>query len=36
MDMHAAGKLDVVEWIPTPGQPEQEYLSLWLNVKKTL
>lgn len=36
MDMHAAGKFDVVEWIPTPGQPEQEYLSLWLNVKKTL
>ncbi|NCC98565.1 MAG: glycosyltransferase [Bacteroidia bacterium] len=36
MDMYAVGKLDIVEWIPTPGQPEQEYLALWLNVKKTL
>ncbi len=27
MDMHALGVLSRVEWHPTPGQPEQQYLS---------
>ncbi len=28
MDLHQLGLLDKVEWHPTPGQPEQEYLGL--------
>ena len=31
MDLAAMGKLDVVQWVPTPGQPEQEYLTRWLS-----
>ena len=31
MDMHALGVLDKVEWHPTPGQPEQEYLASWMS-----
>lgn len=33
MDMHALGVMDKVEWHPTPGQPEQEYLADYLNTK---
>lgn len=29
MDMHALGITEKVEWHPTPGQPEQEYLACW-------
>ena len=31
MDLEAMGKLKVAEWRPTPGQPEQEYLAVWLS-----
>ena len=31
MDLAAIGVLDKAEWIPTPGQPEQEYLAEHLN-----
>jgi UDP:flavonoid glycosyltransferase YjiC (YdhE family) len=31
MDLEALGLLDKAELIPTPGQPEQEYLSEWLS-----
>ena len=30
MDLEALGVMDKAELIPTPGQPEQEYLSLWM------
>lgn len=33
MDMHALGKLSVCTFIPTPGQPEQEYLAQYLRAK---
>ncbi|MBQ9296915.1 MAG: hypothetical protein IJ204_06920 [Paludibacteraceae bacterium] len=32
MDLHALGILGKAELIPTPGQPEQEYLATWLNA----
>ena len=32
MDMHALGVMPKVEWHPTPGQPEQEYLERHLAV----
>ena len=34
MDLHALGILDKAELIPTPGQPEQEYLATLLNKKQ--
>ncbi len=33
MDLEALGVMDKAELIPTPGQPEQEYLSLWVRRK---
>jgi uncharacterized protein (TIGR00661 family) len=33
MDLHALGKLSVTTWVPTPGQPEQEYLATYLRTK---
>lgn len=30
MDMHLLGKSDIMEWTPTPGQTEQEYLYEYL------
>lgn len=33
MDLEALGVMDKAELIPTPGQPEQEYLSLWMRRK---
>ena len=30
MDMYALGVMHKVEWHPTPGQPEQEYLAEYL------
>lgn len=30
MDLAALHLLDKAEWIPTPGQPEQEYLAEYL------
>lgn len=33
MDMHAIGKLNVTTFVPTPGQPEQEYLAAYLRTK---
>lgn len=30
MDLHALGLLGKAELIPTPGQPEQEYLATWI------
>ena len=30
MDMYALGVIEKVEWQPTPGQPEQEYLAKYL------
>lgn len=36
MDMYALGVLPKVEWHPTPGQPEQEYLAKFLNGKLLL
>lgn len=36
MDMEALGVMDKVEWVPTPGQPEQEYLAeKWMFNFKT-
>ena len=32
MDMYALGVMRKVEWHPTPGQPEQEYLAKYLNT----
>lgn len=34
MDLAAMGKLSVVTFVPTPGQPEQEYLASYLRAKK--
>ena len=34
MDLHALGVLPKAELIPTPGQPEQEYLAQWLKIRK--
>lgn len=31
MDMYALGVMSKVEWHPTPGQPEQEYLAAYLS-----
>lgn len=33
MDLHALGKLSATTWVPTPGQPEQEYLATYLRTK---
>lgn len=33
MDMHALGKLPACTFVPTPGQPEQEYLAAYLRTK---
>ena len=33
MDLYALGVLDKAELIPTPGQPEQEYLAQWISSK---
>ena len=33
MDMYALGVMNKVEWHPTPGQPEQEYLAEYLRSK---
>lgn len=33
MDLAALGLLDKAEWIPTPGQPEQEYLAAYLTSR---
>lgn len=33
MDLHALQKLSVTTWVPTPGQPEQEYLARYLRTK---
>ena len=34
MDLHILGVSDKTEWIPTPGQPEQEYLATLLSLKR--
>ena len=34
MDLAAMGKLSVATFVPTPGQPEQEYLASYLRAKK--
>ena len=34
MDLAALGVLDKAEWIPTPGQPEQEYMAAYLNSRR--
>ena len=34
MDLAALGVLDKAEWIPTPGQPEQEYLAAYLTSRR--
>ena len=34
MDLEAIGKLQVATFVPTPGQPEQEYLATYLSTKK--
>jgi len=33
MDLDALGVMQKAEWIPTPGQPEQEYLANWIKQK---
>ena len=33
MDLNALGVLDKAELIPTPGQPEQEYLAEWQKIR---
>ena len=34
MDLARLGKLEVARWVPTPGQPEQEYLAGWLSARR--
>ena len=34
MDLHILGVSNKTEWIPTPGQPEQEYLATLLSLKR--
>lgn len=35
MDLYALGVLDKAELIPTPGQPEQEYLAQWISTRES-